>query len=161
MVYKPRYARLGRERQLNRSLFEYWIRILFYANYPDKASLAIRQLQTRIGKIDNARADIRELDALSEDECDELERFAATGPKIERENFRNDVLEKVMSKDDADRYYDPNARRPTRTIGQRWHRLLRTGPYQHQADRDAGNDRFQARQECKTKISDIVGSAPL
>lgn len=91
---------------LNRSLFEYWIRIRFYAKYPDKASRAIRQLPTRIGKIDTAIVDIRELDALTKDERDELEQFAATGTKIERENFRNGVLEKVMSKDDADRYYD-------------------------------------------------------
>ncbi len=61
---------------------------------------------TRIGKIDSAVSDIRELNALCEDERDELERFAATGTRIERENFRNGVLEKVMSRDDADRYYD-------------------------------------------------------
>lgn len=91
---------------LNRSLFEYWVRIRYYTRFPDKASEAIHQLPTRIGKIDAARTGTTMPDSFIEEERAEFESYLATGSKIERSNFRNDILEAVLPKDQADAYYD-------------------------------------------------------
>jgi hypothetical protein len=91
---------------LNRSLFEYWVRIRFYTRFPDKASEAMRQLPTRIRKIDAASLAASIPDSFSVDERAEFDRYISKGASIVRENFRNDVLEKVMPKDQADAYYD-------------------------------------------------------
>jgi hypothetical protein len=45
-------------------------------------------------------------DSFTEEERAEFESYVATGSKIERSNFRNDILEAVLPKDQANAYYD-------------------------------------------------------
>jgi hypothetical protein len=91
---------------LNRPLFEYWVRIRYYTRFPDEASAAIHQLPTRLRKIDSAALAASMADSFSPDERAEFDRYVLTGAKLQRQNFRQDVLEKVLPKDQADAYYD-------------------------------------------------------
>jgi hypothetical protein len=90
---------------LNRSLFEYWVRLKYYTKHPDVAEQNLRQIPTRFMKIVQGHPHFRR-DHLADDEADAMEAWFTGGVKIKRENFRNDVLNGALDKDVADMYYE-------------------------------------------------------
>lgn len=88
---------------LNRSLFEYQLRLRYYALKPDKARQAIAQTKERFRKI--MRADPTWTTGRSKENCFETEQWLDKKDAFERENIRNDVFQTVYG-DDATLYYD-------------------------------------------------------
>jgi hypothetical protein len=78
---------------LNRNLFEYQIRLRYYAIRPDKAKLAIDQIPERFKKILRALPPAPgEIEPKDEDD---FQQWLNKSDKIERESFRDDVLKTV------------------------------------------------------------------
>jgi len=85
------------------TLFEYQMRLRYYALKPDKAKTAIGQLGERFKKI--MRADFTWKEERSEEDRIATEKWLDEKPKLEHESIKDDVFKTVYG-DDAPAYYD-------------------------------------------------------
>jgi hypothetical protein len=88
---------------LNRSIFEYQIRLRYYAKRPDKAREAISQMPERFKRI--MRADPTWRAERSEENRALTDTWLKEREKIARENFKEQVLRTVVG-DDTEMIYD-------------------------------------------------------
>ena len=90
---------------LNRCLFEYQVRMRYYAIKPAKGIVAIEQLEERLRRVYKADPTLQEQPMRSDKERAEFENWLARRDKLEKENFRNEIIKTVYPKD-SDMYYD-------------------------------------------------------
>jgi hypothetical protein len=90
---------------LNRSLFEYEIRLRYYAKNPTVAAKAIKQIPKRIEKIDRVMQAIGD-DKLSGEDRLAAEEYYSKGAKAGRELPFRDMIAEVDSVNFAQNHYD-------------------------------------------------------
>jgi hypothetical protein len=89
---------------LNRSIFEYQIRLRYYLMRPDKAREALAQLPERLKRI--MRADPTWRSERSSENITETEDWLSERERITRENFKDDILKTVVGEQRYIGYYD-------------------------------------------------------
>lgn len=89
---------------LNRSLYEYQVRLRYYKTKPEKGRLALKQMPERFKRI--LRADPTRSEHITVADRATFDAWLSERERIERENFKEEVLKTVVGADSYETVYD-------------------------------------------------------